>query len=66
MSDIIQNDLIREKSCGAVIYTESSGRRVYLIELMQKGHFSMCKGDETRRTAYCIYGSFTFPGKPVP
>ena len=26
----------------------------------------MCKGDETRRTAYCIYGSFTFPGKPVP
>ena len=36
--------MIQEKSCGAVIYTESSGRRLYLIELMQKGHCSICKG----------------------
>ena len=36
--------MIQEKSCGAVIYTESRGRRIYLIELMQKGHCSICKG----------------------
>ena len=36
--------MIQEKSCGAVIYTESRGRRFYLIELMQKGHCSICKG----------------------
>ena len=33
-----------EKSCGAVIYTELNGRRLYLIEQMQKGHRSICKG----------------------
>ncbi len=33
-----------EKSCGAVIYYEKDGRRLYLIELMQKGHRSLCKG----------------------
>ena len=33
-----------EKSCGAVIYYEDDGRRLYLIELMQKGHRSICKG----------------------
>ena len=36
--------MIREKSCGAVIYTIRGGRRLYLIELMQKGHRSICKG----------------------
>ncbi len=36
--------MIYEKSCGAVIFAEEDGRRVYLIELMQKGHRSLCKG----------------------
>ena len=36
--------MIHEKSCGAVIYTESDGERLYLIEQMRKGHYSMCKG----------------------
>lgn len=36
--------MIYEKSCGAVVYVESDGRRLYLIELMQKGHRSICKG----------------------
>ena len=36
--------MLYEKSCGAVIYTENGGRRLYLIELMQKGHRSLCKG----------------------
>ena len=33
-----------EKSCGAVIYTELNGMRLYRIEQMQKGHRSICKG----------------------
>ena len=33
-----------EKSCGAVIYTELNGMRLYLIEQMPKGHRSICKG----------------------
>lgn len=36
--------MIHEKSCGAVIYTVSNGERLYLIERMQKGHTSICKG----------------------
>ena len=36
--------MIYEKSCGAVIYTEQDGKRFYLVELMQKGHCSICKG----------------------
>lgn len=36
--------MIYEKSCGAVVYVEKDGRRLYLIELMQKGHRSICKG----------------------
>ena len=36
--------MIYEKSCGAVIFTEVEGIRLYLIELMQKGHCSICKG----------------------
>lgn len=43
--------MIREKSCGAVIFAEKNGGRLYLVERMQKGHFSLCKGhvegDET-------------------
>ncbi len=36
--------MIREKSCGAVVFTERDGERLYLIEHMQKGHTSICKG----------------------
>ena len=36
--------MIYEKSCGAVVYIERNGDRFYLVEQMQKGHFSMCKG----------------------
>ena len=36
--------MIYEKSCGAVIYTLLDGSRLYLIERMQKGHRSLCKG----------------------
>lgn len=36
--------MIYEKSCGAVIYTQLDGNRLYLVELMQKGHCSICKG----------------------
>ena len=36
--------MVYEKSCGAVIYSEQDGRRLYLVELMQKGHCSICKG----------------------
>ena len=38
----------REKSCGAVIYYEAGGRRVYLIERMRQGHLSLCKGHVER------------------
>ena len=40
--------MIYEKSCGAVIYTQQDGRRLYLIERMQKGHHSICKGHVER------------------
>ena len=36
--------MIHEKSCGAVIYTDNNGKRLYLLELMQRGHCSICKG----------------------
>lgn len=36
--------IIREKSCGAVVYTACDGEILYLIEKMQAGHFSICKG----------------------
>ncbi len=36
--------MIREKSCGAVVYTVSNGKRLYLLEHMKKGHTSICKG----------------------
>ena len=36
--------MIHEKSCGAVIYYENDGMRVYLVEKMLKGHQSRCKG----------------------
>lgn len=45
--------MIYEKSCGAVIYTERNGKRLYLVEWMQGGHRSICKGhverDESER-----------------
>ena len=34
----------QEKSCGAVIFYEIDGRRVYLIERMRQKHLSLCKG----------------------
>ena len=36
--------MIQEKSCGAVIFAEKDGETLYLIEYMQKGHTSFCKG----------------------
>ena len=36
--------MIYEKSCGAVIFSETGQMRVYLVEKMQKGHLSLCKG----------------------
>ncbi len=36
--------MIREKSCGAVIFFPVGEERLYLIEQMRKGHFSICKG----------------------
>ena len=36
--------MIYEKSCGAVIYTQHDSTRLYLVEHMQKGHCSICKG----------------------
>ncbi len=45
--------MIREKSCGAVIFSEAGQMRVYLVEKMLKGHQSLCKGhveeNETER-----------------
>ncbi len=38
------NEIIKEKSCGAVVYWESEGERLYLLEHMQGGHFAMPKG----------------------
>ena len=42
MSNIKQT--IREKSCGAVVWYESDGERLYLIEEMRGGHYAMPKG----------------------
>lgn len=37
--------MIYEKSCGAVIFHPGAGgERLYLVELMRKGHRSLCKG----------------------
>ena len=36
--------MIREKSCGAVIWHDGEEGREYLIEHMVKGHSSLCKG----------------------
>lgn len=36
--------MIREKSCGAVVFTARNGRRLYLVERMVLGHTSICKG----------------------
>ena len=36
--------MIHEKSCGAVVFFPVGTERLYLIEQMRKGHFSMCKG----------------------
>lgn len=36
--------MIKEKSCGAVIYKNENGERKYLVLKMKKGHYSMCKG----------------------
>ena len=36
--------MIQEKSCGAVIYVNQGGELKFLIQKMQKGHVSLCKG----------------------
>lgn len=36
--------MIKEKSCGAVIYKTENGVRQYLVLKMRRGHYSMCKG----------------------
>ena len=36
--------MVYEKSCGAVIYAVSNDKRLYLVERMKVGHFSLCKG----------------------
>ena len=36
--------VIKEKSCGAVVYYLENGQVLYLIEEMQKGHLSIPKG----------------------
>ena len=45
--------MIREKSCGAVIWYDGDDGRKYLIERMVKGHSSLCKGHvEGRETEH--------------
>ena len=45
--------MIREKSCGAVIWNDGAGERRYLVERMVKGHTSLCKGHvEGRETEH--------------
>ncbi len=36
--------MIREKSCGAVVFIRRGGEVLYLIETMRQGHHSLCKG----------------------
>jgi len=36
--------MIREKSCGAVVFRREGGERQYLLEAMRQGHVSLCKG----------------------
>ncbi len=36
--------MIREKSCGAVIFLRKNGQTLYLLETMRSGHIAMCKG----------------------
>ena len=38
------NDIVQEKSCGAVVFYDAPGGRLYLIEEMRGGHFAMPKG----------------------
>lgn len=40
--------MIHEKSCGAVVFFPVGTARLYLVEQMRKGHFSMCKGHVER------------------
>ena len=36
--------MIREKSCGAIVYTNANGERLYLVEQMLSGHWGVPKG----------------------
>ena len=36
--------MIHEKSCGAAIFVRQDGQALWLVEHMQKGHTSLCKG----------------------
>ena len=33
-----------EKSCGAIVYTNDNGERLYLVEQMLDGHWGVPKG----------------------
>ncbi len=36
--------MLYEKSCGAAVFLQENGRRLYLVEIMRQGHISLCKG----------------------
>lgn len=36
--------MVREKSCGAIVYTNANGERLYLVEQMLSGHWGVPKG----------------------
>ncbi len=36
--------MMREKSCGAIVYTNANGERLYLVEQMIGGHWGVPKG----------------------
>ena len=36
--------MIHEKSCGAIVYTNAGGERLYLVEQMLGGHWGVPKG----------------------
>ena len=44
MTEKESRNVIREKSCGAVIFCTENGRTRYLIEHMRQGHYALCKG----------------------
>ncbi len=39
-----RKEVVKEKSCGAVVYLDSELGRLFLVEKMVQGHYAMCKG----------------------